>query len=478
MCSSDLIIISSLMIAMHEAKIFEQFDESLSLDINMIGTTEESRKRLGIAFDFFKNAGFVEREGSKVTLTKDGLVAVDRALAYGVTVSYDPSYRQARRFLSGVDPAGIERTKSDGKEALVNRSLNVRGSGAAHATYFRQTDKIIKELIDQMVESGGILGVKELSKGAPFVLSFPDTGSGDGKNLEHIYRFITGRNRDGSFKTKYGALMAQNPELYKLEMIGVDPFSAAREEATATLSKAGISHMVIPGYIEEPDKIVKDVRAALKGKYGDSAKFKVIHTRTFLDHNRRWQDIEIKTGPHGLAKRKAIGTGTFGWRGKAFSNKYVEQNLYEYLRRWYKALESEDQDELLVTELHTASEQMVASNLRKTLDIAYQLSHLFSDQFIVEEPVFRGIADEAGFESDPRFIKHYPDIEGLTTVSQHLLRRKKAPATAQVTDSDAGIVSSDRAQFADFTRARDEVFLKELLRHPAILSDISRNFAL
>ena len=59
---------------------------------------------------------------------------------------------------------------------------------------------------------------------------------------------------------------------------------------------------------------------------------------------------------------------------------------------------------------------MTAANLDRTPAIAYDGTHGFSDQYLVELPLFLECAREAGLRADERFQSKFPPSE-LATVS-------------------------------------------------------------
>jgi hypothetical protein len=71
---------------------------------------------------------------------------------------------------------------------------------------------------------------------------------------------------------------------------------------------------------------------------------------------------------------------------------------------------------LLVLELHTLPPAVTAANLDRTPAVAYDATHGFSDQYLVELPVFIQCAREAGLEADARWQAKFPPSE-LATVS-------------------------------------------------------------
>ena len=76
---------------------------------------------------------------------------------------------------------------------------------------------------------------------------------------------------------------------------------------------------------------------------------------------------------------------------------------------------------LLIIELHTVSPTIIADNLGKTAATAYDATHGFSDQFIIEVDVFQRIARSAGLHPDPKYFTKFPNNE-LATVSVNLLK--------------------------------------------------------
>jgi len=84
-----------------------------------------------------------------------------------------------------------------------------------------------------------------------------------------------------------------------------------------------------------------------------------------------------------------------------------------HLRRWAPYV---GRFGLLILELHTLPPELTASNLSKTPAVAYDGTHGFSDQYLVELPVFLNCAREAGLHADPRYQCKFPASD-LATVS-------------------------------------------------------------
>jgi hypothetical protein len=88
-----------------------------------------------------RRRGWAVRRGNRLQLTPRGHYAAQIATSYGVTVSYLPLFDVLPTLLFGI--AKIPRVDEAGSELLVNRGMNVWGSGGAHSNYFKKSDEII-----------------------------------------------------------------------------------------------------------------------------------------------------------------------------------------------------------------------------------------------------------------------------------------------------------------------------------------------
>ena len=74
---------------------------------------------------------------------------------------------------------------------------------------------------------------------------------------------------------------------------------------------------------------------------------------------------------------------------------------------------------LLILELHTISPELTAKNLGQTVATAYDSTHGYSDQYIIEVGIMLEAAEEAGLI--PQYQARFPNDE-LTTISINLFR--------------------------------------------------------
>ena len=323
---------------------------------------------------------FTERNGT-FRFTDEGLFLARRASAYGVTVSYGPTLVALPELIFG--DADVLRVESPGEpERHVDREMNVWGSGGAHSAYFTAIDEILIEMFNRPIQDQprGIV----------------DMGCGNGAFLEHVFGVI-------ERQTERGRVLDDHP----LFLVGVDFNEAALRVTRANLTRADIWAKVIRGDIGRPDLLAEDLR----NDYGIEVR-DLLSVRSFLDHNRPW------VAPRECSDREpSTSTGAFAHRGARISGGEVEASLFEHLERWAPYVERFG---LLVIELHTLPPALTAANLGRTPATAYDATHGYSDQYLVEPAVFIEAARAAGFRSRPEYSRRFPDNE-LATVTLDLL---------------------------------------------------------
>ena len=338
----------------------------------------ESFKKI---LDFLSDLGWFTKKKDTYRFTDKGLFFAKRASAYGVTVSYLPTFLKLDELIFG-NPLILKTESSNDPEKHVNREMNVWGSGGAHSSYFKIIDEIIIKLFNKPIneQPKGIL----------------DMGCGNGAFIQHIFDVI-------EFKTLRGKILDEHPLL----LVGADFNQAALKVTRANLIKADIWAKVIWGDIGRPDILAKD----LKDDYNIDLK-DLLNVRTFLDHNRIWENPNLETN------RVSNSLGAYAYQGKRINNNLVEESLFEHLTKWKPYVERFG---LLIIELHTIDPKLTASNLGKTAATAYDATHGYSDQYILEVDAFNKIAMEAGLHPDPNYFTTFPNTE-LATVSINLLK--------------------------------------------------------
>jgi hypothetical protein len=369
----DGVLIGPAMVALARGGVLAQLEQGAVETRSLAG----NRASLNCLFDLLATQGWLGRDGDGVRLTSRGLYAAQIATSYGVTVSYLPMFNSLPTLLFG--NARGPRVDESGVELLVNRGMNVWGSGGAHKTYFKKVDEIIIEIFNRplALQPQGIC----------------DMGCGDGTLLEHLYEVV-------KQKTARGKVLEQHP----LVLVGADFNKVARRVAKQHLRKADVPVChVIAGDINRPAQLGSDLEALGLDVHD------LLHVRSFLDHNRPY------SRPANYVRGSRVGksTGAFAYLGEEIPADELEENLVRYLRRWAPYV---GRFGLLVLELHTLPPELAAANLRQTPVVAYDGTHGFSDQYLVELPIFLDCAREAGLEADHRYHAKFPASE-LATVS-------------------------------------------------------------
>jgi hypothetical protein len=371
----DGMLVGPVMVALAREGIFRIF-EGAPHGVDAKDLPGNSRS-LACVFDLLAVQGWVERDGNRLKLTASGTYAAHIATSYGVTVSYLPLFDVISTLLFG--NAKIPRMDESGGEFLINRGMNVWGSGGAHSKYFQRSDEIVMELFNRPLDKQpcGIC----------------DMGCGDGSLLEHVYGIVRSQTLRG------GAL-----DTHPLVLIGADYSKVARRIAKQRLRRAGIPKFhVIRGDINRPAYLASELEELALDIHN------LLHVRSFLDHNRPY----LPPADYIPGSRPARSTGAFAYLGEEIPADEVEENLVRHLRRWAPYV---GRFGLLVMELHTLPPDVTAAHLDQTLAVAYDATHGFSDQYLVELDVFLACAREAGLVADERFQAKFPPSD-LATIS-------------------------------------------------------------
>jgi hypothetical protein len=124
-----------------------------------------------------------------------------------------------------------------------------------------------------------------------------------------------------------------------------------------------------------------------------------MNVRSFLDHNRVY-NVPVFERPD--VPRT---TGAYSFRGERLRLRDVEQSLKEHLMKWAPYVA---QHGLLMIELHTVDPADARALQGKLPATAYDATHGYSDQYIVEIPVFDAMAEEAGLQMETEVSRTFP----------------------------------------------------------------------
>ncbi len=372
------VIIAPIIVMLGVNGLFHKYFMEASFRAQEYHKNPESFKKI---LDFFAHLGWFKKKNDTYQFTNKGLFFAKRASAYGVTVSYLPTFLALDELLFG-NPLVLKTDSPNETEKHVQREMNVWGSGGAHSTYFKVIDEIIIKLFNKPID--------EQPKG------ILDMGCGNGAFIQHVFDVIDNQTIRGKMLDDYPLLL-----------VGADFNQAALKVSRANLIKADIWAKVIWGDIGRPHLLAND----LKEDYNIDLK-DLLNVRTFLDHNRIWET------PKNNTNRVSNSTGAYAYNGKRISNNLVEDSLLEHLQKWKPYVEKFG---LLIIELHTVNPELVASNIGKTATTAYDATHGYSDQYILEVDVFNNVAKEAGLHPDKNYFSRFPNSD-LAAVSVNLLK--------------------------------------------------------
>lgn len=372
------VILAPIIVLLGVNGLFHKYFMEASFSAEEYHKDPESFKKI---LDFLAYLGWFIKKNETYQFTETGLFFAKRAAAYGVTVSYLPTFNALNELLFG-NPKHLRDTKAHEPEQHVHREMNVWGSGGAHASYFKVIDAVVINLFNRPIEQQpkGIL----------------DMGCGNGAFIEHIFSVIEQRTLRGNMLDEY-----------PLFLVGADYNEAALKVTRANLINADIWAKVIWGDIGKPELLAKDLKENYNIDLAD-----LLNVRTFLDHNRIWEPPQRKP------VRLSLSSGAFAHRGERLNNNAVEASLLEHFSKWKPYVAKFG---LLVIELHTIPPHLTAANLGKTAATAYDATHGYSDQYIVEVEVFHAMAEASGLTVDRKHFEKFPDSD-LATVSVNLLR--------------------------------------------------------
>lgn len=300
--------------------------------------------------------------------TELGAFFVERAAAYGVTTSYTQTFLWAKELLLG-DGRWLWRTEPGEAEIHVDRTLNVWGSGGAHKAYFKHLDEVVRGVFDQPLDTQ--------PKG------LCDMGCGNGALLLHLHDFIARHT-----------LRGKHLDTHPLMLVGAD-FNQEALVATADhFMHKGVKGHFLWGDIGDPDQLALDLYEIHRVRLSD-----LLNVRSFLDHNR------VYNPPLVHRPENPTTTGAYAFRGQRLKLRDVEQSLKEHLMKWSPYVA---QHGLLMIELHTVDPRDACALQGKLPATAYDATHGYSDQYIVEIPVFDAMAEEAGLVMDPDVSRTFP----------------------------------------------------------------------
>lgn len=283
------------------------------------------------------------------TLNGVGKFMSGRAMVGGVTVSYRPLLFRMEEYLFG-DADAVLQTGADG-EGHIDRSLNVLSSGFQHERFFAEMDKVILSLFCG----------EELHAAKPTYVA--DMGCGDGSLLKRIHERVTSEGGNVS-------------------LIGLDYNQAALVETEKNLGE--LPSLLMHGDVARPDEVVTNFREMTGDDEG-----RVLHVRSFLDHNRPY--VSPSEAP--LPRPMGFGGIAIGEGGALIPAAELQQNLVEHLAGWAGIV---GESGLLCLEVHAMSPQAKQDFFDLAEGFHFDALHAFSRQYLCSPQAFLAAMAEAG----------------------------------------------------------------------------------
>jgi hypothetical protein len=319
--------------------------------------------------DFLIEINFIQNN-TDLKLTSFGKFIYKRASAFGVTVSYLPLLCRAKEQIFENPNLAYERSQS-GSELHVDRTMNVWGSGGAHSVYFKKIDEIVKVIFNKPLDSQ--------PKG------IADMGCGNGIFLKHLYQVV-----------KNTTLRGQHLDKYPLWIIGADYNDEALVSSGKTLNFAKIDHYLIKGNIGDPFEFsekLKEINIDLS---------KCLNVRSFLDHNRLLShsiQSDVKFDSINIC-------GAFAFKGKWIKGNEVFNDFINHISKWKPYIKNYG---LILLELHTIDAISSQKTLGQNASTAYDATHGFSDQYIIDFNSFEFGINYTGLKIDKFNSICFPD---------------------------------------------------------------------
>ena len=359
------IILGPILVCLSFNNLIEDYSENKILKIKDI-----DNKLLKILHELFILCDFIKIDNkNNFIITERGNFFFKRSTSYGVTVSYLPLFNKIKVLLTGNSNFIWERDQNN-HEIHINRTMNVWGSGGSHKTYFKKIILIITNIFNKKIDEQP--------------LGIIDVGCGDGTFLKYVYNIIT----QNTIRKDY-------LDSHPLFIIGTDINKAARIAARKKLNKQNINNLIINGNISEPTIINKYLRNELNCNLED-----LLNTRTFLDHNR------IYSKPKYSFYKNISTSGVFAYKGRIIEKHDLINNLIEHFISWQPYIKKHG---LILLELHTINPKKTKNILGKTLACAYDATHGYSDQYLVEHDVFEQCLINANLEISKKYLELFPN---------------------------------------------------------------------
>jgi acyl transferase domain-containing protein/enoyl-CoA hydratase/carnithine racemase/acyl carrier protein/SAM-dependent methyltransferase/NADP-dependent 3-hydroxy acid dehydrogenase YdfG len=374
-----------LLCARGQLVIAEETDEgsaAMTLSLNVHPAIHREVERLFLA------KKWAVRSVNVLHLNRTGRFVIERIPVTAVLASYRPLLGGAQELLFG-DAARVFARDPGGVETHVDRVVNVIGSGFQHEKYFAAlSDMVVRHFDNESFAS------------QPKYIA--DMGSGNGELLRRLYETVRERTRRGRVL-----------ERYPLTLIAVDYNDVALAVASRTLE--GLNHICLKGDIGDPLSLQQSL-----GEHGVDDLDRVLHVRSFLDHDRPYRQPEDRKG---AARRSRFGgRGIYiDAEGHAILPGDMIQSTVEHFQRWSTLV---NQHGLIVLEAHCLAADVTARYLDETESFHFDASQSLSRQYLLEAETFVACAAEAGLFCPKGYWQRFPKTMPFTRISLNCFEKR------------------------------------------------------
>lgn len=378
----------------------------------------------------FFNKGWVKREAGRSVFSSAGQHLRERIFIAGTVYSYRPMLWGMTELIFG-DAGKVFQRDDEGHENHLDRLLNVQASGFQHERYFKDCQSIIVEIFNQLpIEN------------QPDYIA--DMGCGDGTLLKRVYQLI-------QTKTKRGEQLNEHP----LVLIGADYNQKALLATAATL--AAIPHKTIQADIGNPARFLQDLRAS-----GIENTGKILHIRSFLDHDRPYIAPANLTQLEQRAEGRTHGVYIDN-AGQSIPAKVVYQSLVEHLTRWSDIIGDSG---AMFLEVHSLAPRVIARYLDQCENLHFDAYHAFSGQMLSDADEFLFAAAESGLFPRLEFARHYPQTLPFSRITLNWFEKRSYRLRPALIQDLAALEALDHACWPEHLRAGKEIISARLKRYP------------
>jgi len=378
----------------------------------------------------FLNKGWIERQAERWVFSAAGRHLCERIFVAGTVFSYRPMLANMGELLFG-DVGKVFCRDAEGHENHLDRLLNVQASGFQHERYFKDCQAIIVEIFNQTpIET------------QPDYIA--DMGCGDGTLLKRVYRVIQSQTERG-----------RQLDRYPLMLIGADYNQKALSATAATLAE--FPHTTIQADIGNPARFLADLQAAGIANTG-----KILHIRSFLDHDRPYIAPMLRDQLRQRAEGRTHGV-YIDSDGQAIPAKVVYQSLVEHLTRWSAIIGDSG---AMFLEVHSLPPQVIARYLDQCENLHFDAYHAFSGQMLADADEFLWAAAESGLFPRLAYARHYPRTLPFSRITLNWFEKRPYRLRPAFSGDLEALVDLDQACWPVHLTAGRDVIAARLARYP------------